>query len=69
MAFLIEQAGGVATTGTQRILDIVPTGIHQRIPVFLGSKDDVADVLKFCTCPLSTCPVFFRSLTLTAPTV
>lgn len=48
MAFLIEQAGGVATTGTQRILDIMPTSIHQRIPVFLGSKDDVEDVLKFC---------------------
>ena len=47
MAFLIEQAGGVATTGTQRILDIVPTGIHQRIPVFLGSKDEtVGDIRK-----------------------
>ncbi|ORY58664.1 fructose-1,6-bisphosphatase [Leucosporidium creatinivorum] len=47
MAYLIEQAGGVATTGRERILDIVPTGIHQRIPVFLGSKEDVEDVLKF----------------------
>ncbi|KDE04282.1 fructose-1,6-bisphosphatase, cytosolic [Microbotryum lychnidis-dioicae p1A1 Lamole] len=47
MAFLTEQAGGLATTGRERILDIVPTGIHQRIPVFLGSKEDVEDVLKF----------------------
>ncbi|KZP11975.1 inositol phosphatase [Athelia psychrophila] len=47
MAFLTEQAGGIATTGTKRILDIVPTGIHDRCSVFLGSKDDVADVMKF----------------------
>jgi len=47
MAFLIEQAGGIATTGTKRILDIVPTGIHERCPVFLGSKDDVQDLMKF----------------------
>ncbi|KAF9005649.1 fructose-1,6-bisphosphatase [Cyathus striatus] len=47
MAFLIEQAGGIATTGTKRILDIVPTSIHERCPVFLGSKDDVQDLMKF----------------------
>jgi len=47
MAFLTEQAGGIATTGTKRILDIVPTGIHERCPVFLGSKDDVTDLMKF----------------------
>ncbi|BGP44042.1 Fructose-1,6-bisphosphatase [Rhodotorula kratochvilovae] len=47
MAFLVEQAGGLATTGTERILDIVPTDIHQRCPVFLGSKEDVEDVIKF----------------------
>lgn len=46
MAFLTEQAGGVATTGRMRILDIQPTGIHQRTPVFLGSKDDVEDLIK-----------------------
>lgn len=43
----IAQAGGIATTGTQRILDIVPTDIHERCPVFLGSRDDVNDLLKF----------------------
>ncbi|PWN54006.1 putative FBP1-fructose-1,6-bisphosphatase [Violaceomyces palustris] len=47
MAFLTEQAGGAATTGTGRILDVQPTDIHQRCPVFLGSKDDVEDLLKF----------------------
>lgn len=44
---LLFKAGGIATTGTQRILDIVPTGIHQRCSVFLGSKDDVQDLMKF----------------------
>jgi len=47
MAFLTEQAGGLATTGTKRILDVVPTGIHQRCSVFLGSKEDVQDLIKF----------------------
>ncbi|THG99655.1 hypothetical protein EW026_g2756 [Hermanssonia centrifuga] len=47
MAFLTEQAGGIATTGTKRILDIVPTSIHERCSVFLGSKDDVLDLAKF----------------------
>ncbi|TFK29938.1 fructose-bisphosphatase [Coprinopsis marcescibilis] len=47
MAFLTEQAGGIATTGTQRILDIVPKDIHERCPVFLGSRDDVQELLKF----------------------
>lgn len=41
MAFLMEQAGALATTGTQRILDVQPTNIHQRAPIFLGSKEDV----------------------------
>ncbi|CAO1624468.1 unnamed protein product [Parajaminaea phylloscopi] len=47
MAFLTEQAGGVATTGRGRILDVQPESIHERCPVFLGSKDDVNDLLKF----------------------
>jgi len=41
------QAGGLATTGTKRILDIQPTQIHERCPVFLGSKEDVQDLVKF----------------------
>ncbi|KAI9509387.1 fructose-1-6-bisphosphatase-domain-containing protein [Russula earlei] len=47
MAFLTEQAGGIATTGTRRILDIVPTTIHERSSVYLGSRDDVLDVITF----------------------
>jgi len=47
MAFLTEQAGGIATTGRKRILDILPTSIHDRCPIFLGSKEDVQDVIKF----------------------
>ena len=44
MAFLVEQAGGAATTGRQRILDIVPGKLHQRVPVILGSKNEVERV-------------------------
>jgi fructose-1,6-bisphosphatase I len=44
MAFIVEQAGGAATDGRQRILDIQPTKLHQRVPVFLGSRDEVAVV-------------------------
>ncbi len=41
MAFIIEQAGGACSTGRERILDIKPTGIHQRVPLVLGSKKEV----------------------------
>ena len=41
MAFLVEQAGGAATTGRERILDIVPDRLHQRVPVILGSRNEV----------------------------
>ena len=41
MAMLVEQAGGAATTGRQRILDIQPEKLHQRVPVILGSKNEV----------------------------
>ncbi|MCY1349422.1 Fructose-1,6-bisphosphatase class 1 [compost metagenome] len=44
MSFIIEQAGGASTDGRQRILDIQPTSLHQRVPVFLGSKEEVARV-------------------------
>ena len=44
MAFLVEQAGGAATTGRQRILEIVPDSLHQRVPVILGSKQEVERV-------------------------
>ncbi len=41
LAFIVEQAGGAATDGTQRILDIQPTELHQRTPLYIGSKNDV----------------------------
>ena len=44
MSLIIEQAGGAATDGQHRILDIQPTGLHQRVAVFLGSKNEVARV-------------------------
>jgi fructose-1,6-bisphosphatase I len=44
MAMLVEQAGGGATDGRGRILDIAPHKLHQRVPVFLGSKNEVARV-------------------------
>lgn len=47
MAYLFEQAGGAATNGKDRILDIVPTELHQRTPLVIGSKDDVAAYRQF----------------------
>jgi fructose-1,6-bisphosphatase I len=41
MAFLVEQAGGAASTGTERVLDVKPTELHQRVPMFVGSKNMV----------------------------
>jgi fructose-1,6-bisphosphatase I len=41
MAFIVEQAGGAATNGQQRIMDMQPHKLHQRVPVFLGSKSEV----------------------------
>jgi fructose-1,6-bisphosphatase I len=47
MAFIVEQAGGAATTGRERIMELQPTGLHQRIPVFLGSKKEVDVVTRY----------------------
>ncbi|VGM96408.1 Fructose-1,6-bisphosphatase class 1 [uncultured Avibacterium sp.] len=47
MAFLAEQAGGLATDGYQRILDIQPTELHQRSPLFVGSKEMVEKAQAF----------------------
>jgi fructose-1,6-bisphosphatase I len=47
MAFIVEQAGGAATNGEKRILDIVPTSLHERVPVFLGSKAEVDRVTRY----------------------
>ncbi|KAF7687441.1 fructose-1,6-bisphosphatase 1-like [Silurus meridionalis] len=45
MAFIMEQAGGMATTGDMNVLDIQPESIHQRAPVVLGSPDDVEEYI------------------------
>lgn len=47
MALLIEQAGGAATTGRERILDLLPSMLHQRVPVILGSKHEVERVARY----------------------
>jgi fructose-1,6-bisphosphatase I len=45
MSFLMEQAGGLSTTGRQRVMEIPPQVVHQRVPVIMGSKNDVQEVL------------------------
>ncbi|MBY6226276.1 class 1 fructose-bisphosphatase [Ferrimonas balearica] len=47
MSFLVEQAGGVASTGYERIMAIQPEGIHQRVAVILGSKNEVNTCLEY----------------------
>jgi len=47
MAFIVEQAGGKASDGTKRIMEIKPTELHQRTPLYIGSREDVELVEKF----------------------
>ncbi|WP_255188421.1 class 1 fructose-bisphosphatase [Methylomonas rapida] len=47
MAFIIEQAGGACSTGTERMLDIKPQDIHQRIPLIFGSKKEVERIVGY----------------------
>ncbi len=47
MAFLMEQAGGLGDTGTGRIMEVMPSEIHQRVPVLLGSKEEVEACLAY----------------------
>ncbi len=47
MAMIVEQAGGAASTGVQRILELQPTALHQRVPVILGSKEEVERVVQY----------------------
>lgn len=47
MSLLVEQAGGAATDGRKRILEVTPTQLHQRVPVFLGSRDEVAAATRY----------------------
>ena len=47
LAMIVEQAGGKAITGTQRILDVVPTSIHQTVPFFVGSEENINELEKY----------------------
>jgi fructose-1,6-bisphosphatase I len=47
MSFIVEQAGGVSSTGRERIMELQPTGLHQRVPVILGSKNEVERVVGY----------------------
>jgi fructose-1,6-bisphosphatase I len=45
MSFIMEQAGGISTTGKERVMEISPEVVHQRVPVIMGSKKDVQEVI------------------------
>lgn len=47
MAYLIEQAGGAASTGSGPVLDVAPTEVHQRVPFFAGSRENVEELERF----------------------
>lgn len=47
MSFILEQAGGKSTTGHSRVMDIPPVGVHQRVPIILGSVEDVEECQKY----------------------
>lgn len=47
MSFIVEQAGGVCSTGRERIMEIEPTGLHMRVPVVMGSKNEVERVISY----------------------
>ncbi len=47
IALLVEQAGGRATTGDKRVLDLLPTGLHQRVPLILGSRNEVERIERY----------------------
>lgn len=47
MAFIIEAAGGMASTGIERVLDVKPTELHQRVPIYIGSKNMVQKALSY----------------------
>jgi fructose-1,6-bisphosphatase len=47
IGFLVEQAGGAASTGRQRIMELLPHQLHQRVPVILGSKNEVERIVRY----------------------
>lgn len=53
MAFIVEQAGGKASTGAKRVMEVQPTELHQRVPLFIGSVNMVDQALKLLQQPLN----------------
>ena len=47
MSFIVEQAGGISSSGYERIMEIKPSGLHQRVPVILGSKNEVSRIVRY----------------------
>jgi fructose-1,6-bisphosphatase I len=47
MSFIVEQAGGLSSTGHERIMNVKPDSLHQRVPVILGSKQEVERVISY----------------------
>ena len=47
MAFVMEQAGGKGVNGKTNLLDMTPSGLHQKTPVFVGSSGDIAELLSY----------------------
>eukprot|EP00958_Prasinococcus_capsulatus_P030197 scaffold7979_cov417-Prasinococcus_capsulatus_cf.AAC.16 len=47
MGFIVEHAGGIASDGNTPMLDIEPQEVHQKLPVFVGSKDDMNELLSY----------------------
>jgi len=47
MSFIVEQAGGAASTGLENIMDVIPSTIHQRISVMMGTKNEVDKVVSY----------------------
>jgi len=45
MSFIMEQAGGLSTTGRTRVMEIVPEVVHQRVPIVMGSKNDIQEII------------------------
>lgn len=46
MSFIMEQAGGLSTTGQKRVMEIAPEYVHQRVPIIMGSKNDIEEVME-----------------------
>ena len=47
MSFIVEQAGGLASTGSQRIMELQPDELHQRVPVIMGSRNEVERIVGY----------------------